>query len=90
MLATFEIERRIDVIRGQRHVVVGVGRFQTHDMEVIKILRGYPGATLISTEPDQRIGIGTSFAPVQETVVTNSGGLQLKEKRPASARVTEG
>jgi hypothetical protein len=87
MLATFQIERRIDVIRDQVHLVVAPGRFQTSSPEAIKILRGYPGATLISSEPEPTTRPLTpqealalhGCAP--EPVRVSNGGVQMKPRK---------
>jgi len=76
-------------MRDQTHLVVAVGRFRTSSPVEIDILRGYPGATLLSTEdepvrrpltPAEGLAI---YGPGPEQVrVSNTGGVQMKERLP--------
>jgi hypothetical protein len=85
MLKTYELACNIDIMCSPR-ITIAKGRFETSDPHVQRVIGHYPGVTFVSERPDEPIGIGTSFAHVESVVVTNSCGLQMKEKRPASAR----
>ena len=92
MLKTFLIpEQGLNAMyaNGTRHLVIAKGRYSTSDPEQQRFLRYYPGVTLISTEPDPPKRMpDNAFLPVQSVVVTNTPGLQMKEKQPpVSARI---
>ncbi len=90
MLKRYELSVNIDIM-SQPRITASKGRFETSDPRVQRILSGYPGVTLVDERADEPIGVGSSFATVEPVRVTNSGGLQFKEKQPAaSARVTKG
>jgi len=80
MIKTYELAANLDIM-GTPRVTASKGRFSTSDRRIQMILRAYPGVTLVSERPDEPIGPGNSFPPVQGVVVTN-GGLQLKEQKP--------
>jgi hypothetical protein len=95
MVNTYFIERAVDVMSTPR-VTVGRGRFQTSDPHVQRILSGYPGVTLISTEdeparrpltPAEGLSL---YGPGPEPVRVTAGGVQMKERRPQGGRGTEG
>ncbi|HTZ95587.1 MAG TPA: hypothetical protein VMB18_04255 [Terriglobales bacterium] len=95
MLKTFLIpEQGLNAMyaNGTRHLVIAKGLYSTSDPEQQIFLRYYPGITLISTEPDQPKRMpDNAFPPVQPVIVTNTPGLQMKEKQtPTSGRITAG
>ncbi len=92
-LNSYQIDRPINVIRDQRHVVIAVGRYETSDPEVIRIIHSYPnvrflGSVSTPAPPAQSAELwGDAPEPV---VVTNQVGMQMREKRPsASPRIAD-
>lgn len=92
-LNEYTLERAIDVIRGQVHVQIGAGRYQTSDPQVIAILRGYPGVHFdnsvttppVARDPEQVIDetLAPFIPPRPEVEVRTHCGLQIREKEPS-------
>ncbi len=86
MIATYFLERPIDVIRGSLHVIVGAGRYQTSDVNVQRVMNGYPGVRRVSLEPETPVvtaggEAGPGAVVPSEIEVRNHVGIQLREKR---------
>jgi hypothetical protein len=92
-IATYELDRPINVIRGQLHVVVGAGRYQTADVNVQRVLNGYPGVRRVSLELEAQAppaggeALGSRPAPPAETGIKTVSGLQFKPTRERGGRV---
>jgi hypothetical protein len=86
MLKTYELACNIDIM-SQPRITLGKGRFSTSDPKIQRVLGGYPGVTLISTEPEpvQRpLTPAEALAlhgPAPEPVRVSNGGVQMKPKK---------
>jgi hypothetical protein len=92
-LNTYEIDQLINVLRGQLHVVIGRGRYQTDNGDIIRVIHSYPGVRFLGsvpTPPPTLAGGESQAVPVPtETAVSTTPGLQMKERRPQGGRVSQ-
>ncbi len=92
-LNTYEIEQPINVLRGQLHVVIGRGRYQTDNGDIIRVIHSYPGVRFLGsvpTAPPTLAGGESKAAPIPtETAVSTTAGLQMKERRPQGGRISD-
>lgn len=85
-------EQGVNAIVGNQHLVAAKGQYETSDPVQQRFLRGYPGVVLHSFGPTKQKGNGDKpFGPQDgQPVVTNSYGLQARERRPStSSRVAK-
>jgi hypothetical protein len=91
-LNSYLIDQPINVLRGQLHVVLGVGRYETSDPETIRVIHSYPGVRFLGSKPTPAVAFAGGEAPgapvPSETVVT-SFGLQMRQRRPQGGRVAD-
>jgi hypothetical protein len=85
---SYQIDAPLNVIRGQRHVVLPVGKYETEDPEIIRIIHSYPNVRFLGSTPRAPVtgagGAATDEAaplPATEPAVKIAPGLQLREKR---------
>jgi hypothetical protein len=87
---SYMIDRAINCIRGQRHVILPVGKYETSDMELIRFLHSYPSVRFLGSRPSDPTPAPSAnlFGPAPEPVtVTSQVGLQMKQKREQGGRV---
>jgi hypothetical protein len=95
MIATYEIERPVDILGEGPRVTLAAGRYSTSDAAVQRKIGHYPGIRLISLESEnpapcaggEPAGIHRAAPP--EVEVRNHCGIQFKEKRPIGGRVAD-
>jgi hypothetical protein len=91
-LNSYQIDRPINVIRGQRHVVIAAGRYETSDPEIIRIIHSYPNVRFLGSVPTPAPSKPSAelWGPAPDPVtVTNQAGLQMRLKRPMGGRVAD-
>lgn len=86
MINTYMIDRPINCMRGQKHVILSVGKYETGDIEIIRIIHSYPNVRFLNSRPsDPATGAGGQacdpLSPTSEPAVKTAPGLQLREKR---------
>lgn len=89
-LNVYMIDRPVNVIRGQRHVVLAVGKYLTSDPEIVRIIHSYPHVRFLGSVPTPAAAAPSAnlFGPAPEPViVTSQVGLQMKQKREQGGRV---
>jgi hypothetical protein len=92
-LNSYQIDVPINVFRGQRHVVLPVGRYETSDPEVIRIIHSYPNVRFLGSKPTPAatcVGGQENPEPVPtEPALRTVPGLQMRVRRPQGGRVAD-
>ena len=91
-LNSYLIDVPINVLRGQCHVVLAKGRYETSDAEIIRTIHSYPGVRFLGSKSAPAVAFAGGEAPgapvPPETVVTGFG-LQMRQRRPHGGRVAD-
>ena len=94
MTNSYMIDHPINVIRGQRHVILAVGRYETSDMEIIRLIHSYPNVRFLGSVPTPAVTCAGGYAPAPlpatEPAVRTHCGVQLQERKvPKGPRIAE-
>jgi hypothetical protein len=90
---SYMIDHPINVIRGQRHVILAVGRYETSDMEIIRLIHSYPNVRFLGSVPTPAVTCAGGYAPAPlpatEPAVKTTFGQQMPQRRPHGPRVAD-